>query len=290
MEPIPTRVFRQYQRLVLEEAGIHLTDAKRALLVGRLGRRLRELGLTSYGEYLARVVEDDRERARMLDAIATNETRFFREPKQLDFLKDEVFPAWAREGALGTRPRRVRVWSAGCSTGEEPYSIAMLLLSAFPAGWELGVLATDLSTKALERARAGVWALERSAQIPPPFLRSFMLRGTGPEEGRMKAGRELRDLVTFRRVNLAAERWDVEGTFDVVLCRNVLIYFDAAGKRRAVGRLLGHVAPGGYFLVGHAETLNGLADGVTPVRPSIYAPGAARAAGGRAVHAAGARP
>jgi len=278
MEPIPTRVFRQFQRLVLEEAGISLSDAKRALLVGRLSRRLRELGLTSYGDYLARVVEDDDERTRMLDAIATNETRFFREPKQLDFLRDEVFPRWAREGADGRRPRRVRIWSAGCSTGEEPYSLAMLLLSAFPAGWELSVLATDLSTKALGRARDAVWPVERAAQIPPPLLRTFMLRGTGPEEGRMKAGPEVRALVTFRRLNLAAEGWDLEGPFNVVLCRNVLIYFDADGKRRVIARLLDHVAPGGYFLVGHAESLNGLSDRVRPARPSVYAVGGPRAA------------
>ncbi len=271
MKPISTRVFRRFQSLVLEEAGIHLTDVKRALLVGRLGRRLRELGLTSFDDYLARVVEDADERVRMLDAIATNETHFFREPKQLDFLKDAVFPRWAREGAEGSRPRRLRVWSAGCSTGEEPFTVAMLLLSAFPAGWDLSVLATDLSTKALARARAAVWPVGRAAEIPSPLLRSFMLRGTGPEDGRMKAGPEMRALVEFRRLNLAAPRWDVEGPFDVILCRNVLIYFDAEGKRRAIGRLLDHLAPDGFFLVGHAESLNGITDRVRPSRPSVYA-------------------
>jgi chemotaxis protein methyltransferase CheR len=271
MEPIATRVFRQFQRLVLEEAGISLTDAKRALLVGRLSRRLRELGLASYGDYLARVVEDDEERVRMLDAIATNETRFFREPRQLEFLRDEVFPRWAREGAEGARPRRVRVWSAGCATGEEAYSLAMLLLSVFGPGWDLGILATDLSTKALAKARAAVWPVERAAQIPEPYRKAYMLRGTGPEAGRMKAGPELRALVDFRRLNLAAERWETEGPFDVLLCRNVLIYFDADGKRLVIARLLDRLAPGGYFLVGHAESLNGLSDRVRPARPSVYA-------------------
>jgi len=271
MEPISAPLFRRYQGLVLKEAGIWLSDVKKALLVGRLGRRLRELGVVSFEEYLARVEADEEERVRMLDAIATNETRFFREPEQLAFLRDRIFPRWAAEGAAGARPRRVTVWSAGCSTGEEPFTLAMLLLSAFPAGWDLQVLATDLSTKALAKAEAAVWPLERAADIPHPLLKAYMLRGTGPEEGRMKAGPELRDVVTFRRVNLAAEPWPVRGPFDVVLCRNVLIYFDAPGKRRVLERLLSYLEPDGLLLVGHAESLNGVTEEAHSLRPSVYA-------------------
>lgn len=269
--PIATRVFQGFQAVIRRESGICLSDAKKALLVGRLARRLRELGIGSHEEYLRRVETDPDEKVRMLDAIATNETHFFREPTQFTFLKERAFPRWLEEAAEGKRPRRVRIWSAGCSTGEEPYSLAMLLVSFFPKSWDLEVRATDLSTKALAKAREAVWPLEKAKEIPPALLKTFMLRGTGPEEGRMKAGPDLRRLVRLERLNLAEERWADDGIFDAILCRNVLIYFDADGKRRAVARLLDHLAPGGFFFVGHAETLSGLTDRMRPVMPSVYA-------------------
>ncbi|HVO50718.1 MAG TPA: protein-glutamate O-methyltransferase CheR [Thermoanaerobaculia bacterium] len=267
--------------MILRESGINLSETKRALLVGRLGRRLRELGLDSFEEYLGRVEASADERVLMLDAIATNETRFFREPGQFEFLKERVLPAWLEEGSRRRRPHRVRIWSAGCSTGEEPFSLAMLLASYLPKTWDLEILATDLSTKALARARAGVWPLERSREIPPDLLKAYMLRGTGPEDGKMKAGPELRALVRFERINLAGDNWPPDGPFDAILCRNVLIYFDADGKRRAVSRLLDRLAPGGFFFVGHAETLNGITDRVRPLMPSAYTNGEALPRGSR---------
>ena len=282
--PIATRVFQGFQAVIRRESGISLSDAKKALLVGRLARRLRALGLESHEQYLRRVETDADERVLMLDAIATNETHFFREPAQFTFLKERVFPRWLEEAAEGTRPRRVRIWSAGCSTGEEPYSLAMLLVSFFPKNWDLEIRATDLSTKALAKAGEAVWPMEKAKEIPPALLKTFMLRGTGPEEGRMKAGPDIRRLVRLERLNLADDRWKSDGSFDAILCRNVLIYFDADGKRRAVARLLDHLAPGGFFFVGHAETLSGITDRVRPVMPSVYgapdatAPAAARGA------------
>jgi chemotaxis protein methyltransferase CheR len=280
-ELVTARVFRGFQAVILRESGINLSDAKRALLVGRLGRRLRELGLDSFEDYLGRVESSADERVLMLDAIATNETRFFREPGQFEFLKERVLPAWLEDAAQGKRPRRLRIWSAGCSTGEEPFSLAMLLASFFPKTWDLEILATDLSTKALARARAGVWPLERSREIPPELLKAYMLRGTGPEDGKMKAGPELRALVRFERLNLAGDNWPPDGPFDAILCRNVLIYFDAGGKRRAVARLLDRLAPGGFFFVGHAESLNGIADRMRPLMPSVYTSGEALSRGAR---------
>jgi chemotaxis protein methyltransferase CheR len=274
-------VFRGFVAVIRRESGISLSDAKKALLVGRLARRLRELGMSSYEAYLERVETDADERVLMLDAIATNETHFFREPAQFAFLRERVFPRWLEEASLGKRPRRVRIWSAGCSTGEEPYTLAMLLASFFPRDWDLEVLATDLSTKALARARAAVWPIERAREIPPALLKTYMLRGTGPEEGRMKAGPDLRQIVRFERLNLADERWDSDERFDAILCRNVLIYFDAEGKRRAVSRLLDHLAEGGFFFVGHAESLNGITDRVRPVMPCVYSAVDAPPRGGR---------
>jgi chemotaxis protein methyltransferase CheR len=180
IEPIETHVFRRFQTLILRESGIRLADVKKALLTGRLSRRLRELHLTSFDDYFVRVEADEPEKVRMLDLITTNETRFFRESKQFDLLDSDVLPRWAEEARDGRRPRRVRAWSAGCSTGEEPYSLAMLLHSHFPNEWDIEILATDLSTRALEKARTAVYSLEKSKEISPAFLKAYMLRGTGP--------------------------------------------------------------------------------------------------------------
>jgi chemotaxis protein methyltransferase CheR len=279
IEPIEPHVFRRFQSLIQGESGIRLADVKKALLTGRLSRRLRELGLTSFREYLRRVEADEPERVRMLDLITTNETRFFRESKQFELLDSEILPRWAAEASEGKRPRRIRVWSAGCSTGEEPYSLAMLFLSHFPRDWDMEILATDLSTRALERARAAVWPLSRSREIPPALLKTFMLRGTGPEDGKMKAGPEVRAFVRFERLNLNDASYEVQGPFDLILCRNVLIYFDSEGKRRVIGRLLDHLAPAGFFFVGHAESLNGITDRVRAVMPCVYTAGPAPARG-----------
>jgi chemotaxis protein methyltransferase CheR len=268
---VSDRDFLRFQGLIHAEAGIWLAPVKKALLVGRLAKRLRELGLQSYGDYYERVVQDETERIRMLDCICTNETHFFREPRHFDYLAERIFPAWRADADAGRRPRRVRVWSAACSTGEEPYSIAMVLLAAFPSGWELEVLASDLSTKVLQRATAGIWPIAKAKEIPQDHLKAFMLKGHGAQEGLMKAGPEIRAVVRFARVNLVGEPWPAS-PFDLVFCRNVLIYFDRAGKLRVVERLLGHLAPGGYLFLGHAESLGGLTTRARPVVPTIYQP------------------
>jgi chemotaxis protein methyltransferase CheR len=266
--------FRGYQRLVYAEAGIWLSPAKKALLVGRLSRRLRELGGLSFGAYLSRVGEDEAERVRMLDALCTHETHFFREPRHFEFLEREVLPRWRAQGDTGGgERRRVRVWSAGCSTGEEPFSLAMVLRHHLPVeeGWDIDILATDLSTRILERARQATWPLDKAGEIPKNYLRAYMLKGTGSQEGRMKAGPELRALVRFQRVNLN-EGHGVVGRFDLIFCRNVLIYFDAASKARAVERLLGHLSPHGLLFLGHSESLTGHGWRVRTVMPTVYAP------------------
>ncbi len=165
---VSDRDFQRFQALIHHEAGIWLAPVKKALLVGRLGRRLRDLGISSYAAYYERVVEDEAERIRMLDAICTNETHFFREPKHFDFLVERIFPAWRAEADAGRRERRLRIWSAACSTGEEPYTLAMVVLTAFPAGWNLEILASDLSTKVLDRAAAGLcpWRSRRRSRRP----------------------------------------------------------------------------------------------------------------------------
>ena len=262
--------FRRFQDLVQSETGIQLPESKRALLVGRLARRLRELTLSSFGDYYRRVTDlnDSAERIRMIDRICTNETYFFREPRQFEFLEREVLSAWTVPGA--GRERRVRVWSAACATGEEPYSVAMMLLFRLP-GWEIEVFASDLSTQALDRARAGVWPIEKSREIPERYLKAFMLRGVGTHQGYMKASPELRDAVHFENVNLHAPLLAVQGRFDLIFCRNVLIYFSAEGRASVVSRLVRHLSPNGHLFLGHAETLNGLNDQMRSVGPTVYA-------------------
>ena len=264
--------FSRFQALVLREAGIWLSDAKQALLVGRLAKRLRELGLATFGDYYERVTQDAAECVRMVDCISTNETHFFREPRQWEFLAAHVYPAWTAAAAAGLRNRRIRAWSAACSTGEEPYSLAMHLLDAFPpeSGWDIELLATDISTRVLDRARAGIWPLEKSREIPPQRLKHYMMRGVGPEEGRMKAGPEIRQAIRFERLNLNESNYHVAGTFDLIFCRNVLIYFQPDTKTAVIEKLLRHLGPGGHLLLGHAESLTGSQSPVRAVGPNIY--------------------
>ncbi len=271
---VSDREFDLFRSLIYETAGIHLNDSKRALLGARLGRRLRQLGLESLSAYYAHVArEGERELAHLLDAITTNETHFFREPRQFEELDRTVIPAWL----AAQRPRAVRVWSAGCSTGEEPYSIAMLLHAALASrGWRVQIVATDLSMRVLAQAEEGEWSLARAAEIPEPYLRRYMLRGTGSKAGRIAAGDEIRSMISFRRLNLNDAPWPIEGTFDLIFCRNVLIYFDAESKRRAIASLLERLAPGGILLLGHSESLCGWNHGLRSVGPTMYAKPAER--------------
>jgi chemotaxis protein methyltransferase CheR len=274
--------FARFQALINREAGIWLSPVKKALLVGRLARRLRELGLGSWHQYYQRVTDDLAERIRMLDAITTNETHFFREPRHWEHLAERVFPAWQAQADEGRRPRRLRVWSAACSTGEEPYTIAMMLLGAFPSGWDLEVQASDLSTRVLERAERAVWPVEKAAEIPEAYLKAFMLRGEGTQAGLMRAGPELRALCRFSRLNLATERYPA-GPFDLIFCRNVLIYFDRDTKERVIDQLVDRLMPDGLLFLGHAETLAGYTTRARPALPTVYT----RSAGGRAARAEG---
>jgi chemotaxis protein methyltransferase CheR len=269
---VSDRDFHRFQAIIHRESGIWLSPVKRALLAGRLSRRLREREVRSYREYLDLIEADSLERVHMIDCITTNETHFFREPRHFALLREELFPRFLAEAERGARARHLRIWSCACSTGEEPFSLAMAVLRAFPLGssWDLEILASDLSTAVLERARAATWPLERVAEIPPPDLRAFMLRGMGPQDGTIRASPELRSLVRFAQVNLNDTSYPVLGKFDLLFCRNVLMYFAAHVKEQVVGRLLGHLAPGGYLFLGHAESLSGTSLPVRSVMPTVY--------------------
>ena len=268
-------LFSRFQNLIYQESGIWLGEHKHALLTGRLAKRLRLLGLHSMLEYFQLVTQPDQqhERAVMIDCITTNQTHFFREPRHFDFLAQHVFSHWHREAAQGARPQRVRVWSAGCSTGEEPYSVAMLLMKHFPAdqGWEVEVLATDICTRVLEKAREAVYPLEKAKEIPPEFLRAYMLKGRGDQKGMMKVNPDLHRLVRFARVNLHADSYPIVGTFDLIFCRNVLIYFNQKSKEKVIGGILRHLNPTGLLIVGHSEHLGTVSPRLKTVAPTMYA-------------------
>jgi chemotaxis protein methyltransferase CheR len=267
-------LFEKFQKLIYTETGIWLGSSKTALLCGRLFRRLRELEITSlqnYYEFVSKP-EQHEERARMIDAITTNETRFFREPRQFEFLVQRVFPRWHADAERGSRPKRVNIWSAGCSSGEEPYTVAMLLAKHLPAeqGWDARILATDISNRVLEKARKGIYSITRSTELPKDLLHTFMLRGIAERQGEMKVKVEIQRMVEFRRLNLDQESDRVEGPFNAIFCRNVLIYFDAASKQRVVTSLVRHLVANGILFVGHAENLTAVSPELRSLEPTIY--------------------
>ncbi len=267
-------LFQKFQKLIYSETGIWLGSSKTALLCGRLFRRLRALEITSLESYYERVTGPDQheERARMIDAITTNETRFFREPRQFEFLVQRVFPGWQEDAEHRLRPRRVRIWSAGCSSGEEPYTLAMLLARHLPAeqGWDVRLVATDISNRVLEKAGKGIYPMARAAELPQDLLHGFMLRGMGERQGEMKVKVGIQQMVDFRRLNLDQDCDLIEGPFDAIFCRNVLIYFDAASKRRVVANLIRHLSVGGFLFVGHAENLSSMCSRLRSLEPTIY--------------------
>jgi chemotaxis protein methyltransferase CheR len=267
-------LFEKFQKLIYAETGIWLGSSKTALLCGRLFRRLRTLEINSLQSYYECVSQPDQheERARMIDAITTNETRFYREPRQFEFLVQRVFPHWQVDAERGLRPRRVKIWSAGCSSGEEPYTVAMLLARHLPAeqGWDAQILATDISNRVLEKARKGIYPIARSAELPKDLLHAFMLRGMAERQGEMKVKVEIQQMIDFQKLNLDRESDLVEGLFDAIFCRNVLIYFDAASKQRVVTSLIRHLMANGLLFVGHAENLTTVFPQLRSLEPTIY--------------------
>jgi len=261
LPPLTDAEFERFQTLILHIAGVHLTHGKKVMVASRLLKRVRTLGLPSYGQYLERLQSSEDEVDIALDLLTTHETSFFREPKHFFFLRDRVL---ARHHSATP----LRIWSAACSTGEEPYSIAMVLDESPLPAWEL--IASDVSAHAIRHAVRGHYALERGAEIPARYLKRHCRRGIGEQEGTFLIGRELRERINFRRINLNAQLPEI-GTFDVIFLRNTLIYFQDETKRRVVARILRHLRPGGYILVGHSEHLHGHdQDLLRMERPSIY--------------------
>ena len=270
---MPDSLFLQYSRLVYEQCGINLHDGKKALLQARLNKRLRITGIGSYKEYFQFITsgKNPGEFVNFLDSISTNLTYFFREAQHFDFLDKVAMPALL-EGKRKERSTRIRIWSAGCSTGEEPYSLAMCILAHLQDGakWDFRILATDISTRVLEMANRGVYSEEKVKKVPPA-LRQVYFQKVGLREAAsdFQIAAEVKRLITFHRLNLK-EPYPFKGPFDFIFCRNVMIYFDKKTQEELVNKMSGFLGPGGYFCVGHSESLTGLAHKLSYVQPAIY--------------------
>jgi chemotaxis protein methyltransferase CheR len=255
------REFRQFQTMIHNVAGIHMSDVKKALVGGRLSKRLKEHGLNSYGDYFKFLSQEKDEFQVAVDLLTTNETYFFREPKHFDLLRNRIIPEL--QG-----PREFKVWSGASSSGEEPYSIAMTLAEVLgDKPWS--VLGSDISTKVLKQAASGHYSMQEVEDIPRSLLTKYCLKGIGSQQGTVLMSQQLRDRVHFKQINLNSELPRL-GEFDVIFLRNVMIYFNAETKRKVVQRMLPMLRPGGFFLVSHSESLNGVTDALQMVSPSVY--------------------
>ena len=268
------REFELLSALVASHTGIALGPSKRALLQARLGKRLEALGLSTFMDYHRLLQQQDpegEELGRFVNAVTTNKTEFFREPHHFAYLRDQLIPSLQARVGLGAKPR-LRIWSAGCSSGEEPYTIAITLADALRDDhrWDLRILASDISTDVLKRAETGTYSREEVAAVPLRALRQYFLRGTGASEGLVRVRPEIRGLVAFRRINLLDDTWPIRATFDVVFCRNVLIYFDRSTQARVLERLIPFVKDGGLLILGHAEGVYGMAAGLQPAGNTVY--------------------
>jgi chemotaxis protein methyltransferase CheR len=258
--------FRRFAAFFTERLGFAFPPTKRSLLAGRLDRRLRELGLNSYSEYwrVLTAPGSESEVRAAIDRVTTNETSFFREPAHFAFLRQALLERRFPPG------RPVRLWSAACSSGEEAYSLAMLLAETLglEAPWE--ILASDVSQRALQRARRGLYPLAGLRGLPLHLLNRYCLRGMDEYRGQMLIDRALRQRVRFLLLNLV-QAWPAElGRFDVIFLRHVLMYFEATVKERVLSRVCDHLLPGGLLLVGSAESLSDLRVGLEKLQPSIY--------------------
>jgi chemotaxis protein methyltransferase CheR len=264
---ISTEEFQRFRTLIYDESGISLGDQKQSLLVSRLSKRLRELGLTTFSEYYDQLMSDSsrEEFTRMLDLISTNKTDFFREPKHFDFLRERILPELAQE-------KTVRIWSSACSTGEEPYTIAMTLQEGVsdPAQWDFKILASDLSMRVLAKAAAGLYDADHVHDVPPELLKRHFLRGRGDSKGLLKIKPHLAAMVQFRRLNLMDERFPIKSPLDVIFCRNVMIYFDRPTQEQLVNKFYRYLKPGGHLFIGHSESLQWVTHPFKNIEPTIY--------------------
>jgi len=263
--------FNQLSALVYKIVGIHLSPSKKIMLECRLNKRLRALSMPSFGNYISYLTSKEgqqQELIHMIDVVTTNKTDFFREPQHFDFLQNQILPDFAESESV----QQFRVWSAACSTGEEPYSLAMVLQTFgenHPA-FGYSIFASDISTEVLQKAQLATYDQERVAYIPLHVRQKFLLKRNDNVKPTVRVVPELRKKVRFQRVNLMGNLQEVEGGLDVVFCRNVLIYFDRVTQQQVLSKIIDKLKPKGYLFIGHSESLYQLDLPVVQIKPTVY--------------------
>ncbi len=271
---IAPELFARFQQIIHEEAGIWLPVEKAPWLHRQLRSRLRDLELVTLAQYhrFLSAPGNRNERERLVELVTTTRAQFFREPEQLEFLGKRLFPRWQQDATLRKRPKHVRAWVAGCGSGEDAYSLAMLLLKFLPAdlGWSCEVIASDLSSRRLEQASAGRWPIEQAAEVPGDLLHRFMQKEGDSTTVFMQAGPELRKALRFFRANLREERSPISGSFDLIVCRDAFQFVDLESKRRIVGNLVKRLAPQGFLLTAPGVDLSDTTARLRALVPSVY--------------------
>jgi chemotaxis protein methyltransferase CheR len=266
--------FLRLSRFIHETCGIKMPAGKKILVETRLQKRLRSLGMRSFADYCTHLFgseEGKLEAVRMIDLVTTNKTDFFREPDHFVYLVREVLPAWIRR-MDDSNFRKIRVWSAGCATGEEPFTLAMVLheFASMTPGFDFQVLATDISTRVLETACMAVYPEERAAPVPEHLKRKYFLKSRDRSVPNVRIVPALRHKVRFQYLNLMADDFGIREQIDIIFCRNVLIYFDRPTQQRVLQHLCQHLAADGHLFLGHSETLEGLDVQLKGVYPTVY--------------------
>ena len=269
---ISTRDYSRLSDLIYQKAGINLGADRKTMLASRILRRIKALNLSSSAEYCNFLFTTQGQReeiTHLIDVVTTNKTDFFREPAHFDYLIQKALPQMIA-ASEGSRP--IRIWSAGCSSGEEPYTLAMLLseYAETHPGFQFRILASDISTTILEKASLGVFTRQVVAPVAPSMQRKYLMRSRKPGSDQVRIVPELRRLIEFRHLNFMDSDYGVEGELDGIFCRNVIIYFDRATQERILSKLAHHLTPSGYLFVGHAETLHDMNLPLTAVAPALY--------------------
>jgi len=258
--------FKFIQWFIHKNVGIFLSDKKKAMVYGRISRLLREHGMMRFKQYRELIETNEDEKINFINNITTNKTHFFREIHHFDYIEKVMVPKWKQ-----TQHSPVRIWSAGCSTGEEPYSYMAMLASSdlFDSGIEARLLATDLDTKVLAHARQGIYSDESLASIPERYLRKAFVKGRGAQHGKIKIKRALQQRITFNQLNLLAE-WPMRQRFDVISCRNVMIYFDKPTQEALIRRFYQLLNEDGVLFIGHSESVGNCTDIFRHIGHTIY--------------------
>ncbi len=264
--------FERLRELIYSESGINLSPDKKTMMEIRIKRRLQDLNIETFGEYCDRLFTGEgkeNELVHLIDVITTNKTDFFREAAHFDYLVSNALPDLAARKGVN---RKSLIWSAGCSTGEEPYTLAMVL-NEYSEGWPgfgFRVLATDISTAVLTKAAMGIFKSELLVPVRQDLRKKYFMRSRDPESDLLRVVPELRALIEFRRVNFMESDFGLAESPEIIFCRNVIIYFDRATQVRLLEKLTRQLAPGGYFFAGHSESLQGMDLPLTPVAPAVY--------------------